>query len=374
MSLSHVLTNVSAALYSINPYLCKIPPRGFDDELCFCDNDADVDVGGYYGSLQSVTNDYSIGNNILCKDLDQEHALSVGSWLLEPQQLAVEGIVGIFICCIILVWLIPKLRKISTNHDEHDASMTTTKQKQQQQQQQQIIQHPTGVPFISLCCLSIMFYYKMSGFKNKMYFLVMPCNMQWILSVLQCYIIPDSYTFTQLCLLQLRITYLFSVVIAIVTPNTGDCTGFGEYEFYWFNHFVLLILPLLYIKANKNVSCYPQSKTTTTTTTSVLAYNTYWWLFSNLIFYIFYFGFVTIMSVYAGLNLNFMLHPPDDHFILKGKSFRLVATALLTFLYIFSRLLCLFVEKKYLTVTTTTNVTTTGSNKQTNEGGTKKYL
>ena len=348
MSLSHVLTNISAALYNINPHLCKIPPRGFDDEPCFCNSGGD-DVDDTFESLESEYN-----NDILCKDIDHEHALSVGSWLLEPKQLVIEGIVGIFICCMILVWLIPKLRKISTN-DDH--AMTTTKQ---QQQQQQIIQHPKGVPMISLLCLCVICSFKVSGFKNKIYYIVMPCNIQWVIAVLQCYIIPDSYSFLQLCLLQLRITYLFSVVIAIVTPNTEDCTGFGEYEFYWFNHCVLLILPLLYIKANKNVSCYPQSKTTTTT--SVLVYNTYWWLFSCLIFYIFYFGFVTIMSVYTGLNLNFMLHPPDDHFVLKGKSFRLVATALLTFLYIFSRLLCLIVEKKYLTVTTPTNI------------GTKKHL
>jgi hypothetical protein len=172
--------------------------------------------------------------------------------------------------------------------------------------------------------------------------MVMPCNMQWVLSVMQCYLVPDSYNFLQFSILQIRLTYLMSVVIAIVTPETDDCIGLGEYEFYWFNHFVLLVLPLAYV-LNGSVSCYSSK----TSQCSTLAYNGYWWLFSCIIFYIFYFGPVTIMAIYTGLNLNFMLHPPNDHFLLKGPNFRLVATASLGFFYTISRLICLNVEKTF---------------------------
>jgi len=329
---SFLLSNIATSLYSINPRLCEIPPRGLADEFCYC------------GSGDDGSDNIS---NVLCQDLDPEHALSVGSWLLTPERIVLEAIVGIVICYILLLWLIHKLREISNFSTQ-----------QQQRQHHQKIKHPKGVRIISLLCLTIICWYKLSGFQNQMYFLVMPCNIQWVLSILQCYLIPDSFTFLQFCILQLRITYIFSVIIAIVTPETGDCTRFGEYEFYWFNHFILLILPLLYIN-NGSISCFPPRKSSydgrPTTTREVLVYNAYWWLFSCLVFYLFYFVPVTIMSVHSGLNLNFMLHPPHDHFILKGESFRLVATTLLAACYIFSRLLCLTVEKKYCMATTTTD-------------------
>jgi hypothetical protein len=62
---------------------------------------------------------------------------------------------------------------------------------------------------------------------------------------------------------------------------------------------------------------------------------------------LFYFIPVTIMAVYSGLNLNFMLHPPQDHFLLQGPWFRLVAVASLAFFFGFSRLLCIAFETYY---------------------------
>jgi len=330
---SYLLSNIAISLYSINPHLCQIPPKGLADEFCYCGSGSDDGSGNT--------------TNILCQDLDHEHALSVGSWLLTPERIVLEAIIGIVICCIMLVWLIHKLRKISN---------FSTQQQQQRQHHHPKIKHPKGVRIISLLCITIICWYKLSGFQNKIFFLVMPCNIQWVLSILQCYILPDSFTFLQFCILQLRITYLFSVIIAIVTPETEDCTQFGEYEFYWLNHLLLLILPLLYIK-NGSTSCFPPKKSSdghSTTTQEVLVYNAYWWLFSCVVFYIFYFGPVTILSLYSGLNLNFMLHPPHDHFILKGESFRLVATTLLAACYICSRLLCLTMEKKMCMATAAT--------------------
>ena len=33
------------------------------------------------------------------------------------------------------------------------------------------------------------------------------------------------------------------------------------------------------------------------------------------------------LSIYSGLNLNFMLHPPTDHIVLTGQYYRLKITA-----------------------------------------------
>ena len=299
---SSLVNNIGDALYNINQSLCNNPPRGLDDEFCYMGPD---------GTEQGA---------ILCKDISYEEATAVGSWMLKPKQIAMEGIVGIFVCSLALTWLIPKLRSISPS---------TIK-----------IQHPKGSPLLSLFCLGMVCFYKLSGYNSKIFYLVMPCNMQWVLSVLQCYLVPDSFTFLQFSILQIRLSYLMSVVIAIATPETDDCIALGEFQFYWINHSVLLLLPLAYIM-NGSVSCYPSKNAQCST----LAYNAYWWLFSCIIFYIFYFGPVTIVAIYTGLNLNFMLHPPHDHFLLKGDIFRLVATASLGFFYIISRFLCLNAEK-----------------------------
>lgn len=302
ITMASVLNTFGSVLHGMNPSMCKIPPRGLDNEFCYMGADG-TEVGA-----------------ILCRDISYEHTTCVGSWMLDPERIVVEGVVGGTICCIALIaWVLPKLRAISPP--------TTT------------IRHPKGSPFLSIFCLGAICYYKIAGFHNKMFYLVMPCNMQWVLSFLQCCVVPESYEYLQYSILQIRLTYLMSVVIAIVTPETDDCTGPGEYEFYWFNHFALLLLPFGYI-TNGSVSCYPSTQSQCST----LAYNAYWWLFSCVVFFLFYFGPVTIMAICTGLNLNFMLHPPHDHFLLKGNNFRLVATASLSTLYIVSRLICLKVE------------------------------
>jgi len=304
IKMSSLLDSIAVTLYNINPSLCDSPPRGLEDEFCYL---------GPNGKKDGA---------ILCRDIPYEHSISVGSWMLEPKKIVIEGIVGISICFLMLIWLIPKLRAISP--------MMKT------------IQHPKGSPLLSLFCLTMILYYKIIGFKNKVFYIVMPCNFQWCLSFLQCYVVPNSYKFMHYSMLQMRLSYLMSVVIAIATPETDDCTAFGEYEFYWINHFLLLLLPLAYIM-NGSVSCYPSESSRC----SILAYNFYWWLFSCICFFIFYFGPVTLIAISTGLNLNFMLHPPNDHFLLKGQNFRIVATASLGFFYAVSRVICLNVEKSF---------------------------
>eukprot|EP00536_Pseudo-nitzschia_multiseries_P016096 jgi/Psemu1/220163/e_gw1.1019.28.1 len=303
---SIVIEYVADALYGLNPSLCKIPPRGSDDEFCYM---------GPNGTEEGA---------ILCGEISYEETTAVGSWMIGPERHATEGIVGGVVSALVLTWLVSRLRAISPS------AIT--------------IRHPRGSRPLSLLCLGMACYYKQAGYKNKIFWLVMPCNMQWILAFLQCFVVPDSYGFLHYSMLQLRLSYLMSVVIAIVTPETDDCTLPGEFEFYWFHHFALLLLPFAYI-LNGSVSCYPSKNARCECST--LAYNTYWWLFSCIVFFLFYFGPVALMAISTGLNLNFMLHPPHDHFLLKGESFRLVATASLGSLYTVSRLICLKAEAAF---------------------------
>lgn len=261
--------------------------------------------------------DGSTHGAILCKNIPYAMRSCVGSWMLHPERHVIEGIFGGFVAMMVAMWLFPRL-KASVPKDH-------------------VIQHPSWAPLCSLICMSIISVYKGFGYPNRFFYFVMPCNMQWVLSVIQCYVIPTSWTVCQHTLLQIRFTYLMSVVIAIVTPETEDCVMFGEYAFYWINHILLLLLPAAYI-SNGSVSCFSP-------TVKAFPLNFYWWLYSCSIFWVFYYGPVTVMAVHSGLNLNFMMHPPMDHFVLKGPNYRLVATAALAAAYVVSRLLCIAYEK-----------------------------
>jgi hypothetical protein len=213
------------------------------------------------------------------------------------------------------------------------------------------IQHPPWARAASIFCFSMMMYYKYSGYPSRMFYMVMPCNMQWTLSVIQSFVIPESWTLSQYTLLQMRLSYIMSVIIAIVTPETDDCILPGEYAFYWFNHILLLLLPAAYV-ANGSVSCFPQHpqqqrNNIKSTSVSTWTFNYLWWLFSCAMFSVFYFIPVTLLAIYSGLNLNFMLHPPHDHFALQGQWFRLVATMMLAVLFGVSRLLVFWMEGSF---------------------------
>lgn len=306
--MSSPLSSASDWLYQLNPSLSKIPPRADDDgEFCFMGPDGSTDGG------------------VLCQDLLYSHATCVGSWLLPPEHHIVEGLLVTIVSLLILAVTVPKLLQILTNRSNIH------------------IQHPPGARLASLFCFSMMMYYKYAGYPTRMYYVTMPCNMQWVLSVIQCFVLPHQWKLAQVFLLQLRLTYLMSVIIAIVTPETDDCILPGEFEFYWFNHILLLILPAAYV-ANGSVSCLRPSQMAGSTSTT-WTYNRLWWQFSCAVFSLFYFIPVTFLAIYSGLNLNFMLHPPHDHFALKGRWFRLVATAMLATLFTLSRALVLGMEK-----------------------------
>jgi TMEM164 family len=333
MSLS-LLSQAAKWLYEVNPTLCKVPPRANDEEYCYMGHGGD-NIGALW-----------------CKDISYAMATCVGSWFLTPQHHIVEGIVVTIAAVLVLIWVTPKL------FDSMDARSLIK------------VQHPPGSHLASLFCFGMIFIYKWFGYPRRIFYLVMPCNMQWVLSFFQCWIIPQSWTRTQYTVLQMRLTYIMSVVIAIVMPETDDCEMPGEYVFYWFNHVLLLWLPYAYM-CNGSVSCFPpppNNKTsdsqTTVTTTSTTTFNLHWWLFSCAVFAVFYFIPVTLMAIYSGLNLNFMLHPPQDHLFLRGQWYRLVTVLLLMVVFAVSRLLVMSVEKASPAgKTKTNNLAATNNNK-----------
>ncbi|KAL3919038.1 MAG: hypothetical protein SGILL_003954 [Bacillariaceae sp.] len=304
-----LLLQASNWLYQLNPTLSEIPPRA--------DNVGEICYMGPGGSKDGA---------ILCQDLLYSHATCVGSWMIPPKHHIVEGILVTLISILILAVAIPKLNGF--------ANTSVLK-----------IRHPPGARLASLFCFGMIMYYKYAGYPGRTYYIVMPCNMQWFLSFAQCFMVPTNWTWAQYTLLQLRLTYLMSVIIAIVTPETDDCILPGEYAFYWFNHLLLLILPAAYVM-NGSVSCIPQQQSDAESASS-WTFNLWWWTYACCVFSVFYFIPVSLLAIYSGLNLNFMLHPPHDHFALNGPWFRLVAVGMLAVLFGFSRAIVYGIERMF---------------------------
>lgn len=111
---------------------------------------------------------------------------------------------------------------------------------------------------------------------------------------------------------------------------------FGEKEFFFFNHMVLPLVPLAYI--------YNGSITLTTRSTS-FATHVQWWGIACCCFAIFYFTLTTVLGVYAGLNLNYMLHPLPGQALLAGKWYRITSIALCAVEFALNRCFSCLVER-----------------------------
>jgi hypothetical protein len=288
--MASILSLLGDALYSLNPSMLPSPPEGLTfgidgpDEVCY-----------------RAPN----GDETMCEDLPPGMAATVGTWYLGPQRYILEGILVFLACLGVIRFFLPRL---STSPSR--------------------VHHPKGVPLVAaFSCLAI-FYYKYFAYVKKVLYFVMPCNMQWLLTVLLCYG-PKKWSPV---ILELQLSYLGGAFVALAGPDLTDITMFGELEFFFFNHGILPFIPLLYLQNGSY------------TTRTSLATHVEWWAISCSFFGIFYFTVVTFMAVLSGQNLNYMLHPPPGQDLCVGDWYRFYSIGLLSILFALSRLLGYVVE------------------------------
>jgi hypothetical protein len=277
-------------VYSLNPSMLPSPPegltfgRGGPDEVCY-----------------RAPN----GDETMCKDLPPGMPGNVGTWYLDPQQHILEGIVVSLACLGVIRFFLPRL--------------ATTPSR---------VHHPKGLPLVAaFSCLAIL-YFKYFAYLKKVLYFVMPCNMQWLLTALLCYG-PKNW---RPVILELQLSYLGGAFVALATPDLSDISMFGEMEFFFFNHGSLPFIPLLYLQNGSY------------TTRTSLATHIEWWAISCAFFGIFYFTVVTILAVFSGLNLNYMLHPPPGQDVCIGEWYRFYSIGMLSLLFALSRLFGYLVE------------------------------
>lgn len=295
--ISEYISFLGEHLRSLNPSMLPKPPDaiGHDEDICFLGPDGDG----------------SPGKVILCGNLPLGMRPNIGAYYLHPDRLVAEGIVVTVVASLLLAILVPIVRASQPKN-------VNTR-----------IQHPKWVPPVTVFCCTMIFIYKLFAYPSKLFFFTMPCNMQWVLTFALVFG-PASW---QKFLLELGVSYLGGAFVALATPDTSDCTMLGEKEFFFANHMVLPFIPLAYISNGSVTMRTPFTK------------HLLWWGISCSCFAIFYFTLVTILSVYSGLNLNYMLHPPPGQGLVSGDWYRIASSGLCMLQFALNRGFAYLVER-----------------------------
>jgi len=159
--------------------------------------------------------------------------------------------------------------------------------------------------------------YKLFGFNGKLFQMLLPCNILWMLALFLSLSPTFNFSASE-TIIQLFMCYVTLPILALLTPDLSDCDMFLEIPFFFLHHICLLIIPVYYI-TTRRVSVLGGCDI------SSLVRNLKYWVLSCAYFALFYFPFVSTLSVWSGINLNYMLSPPPTPGqVLGGINFRLV--------------------------------------------------
>ena len=101
-----------------------------------------------------------------------------------------------------------------------------------------------------------------------------------------------------------------------------DLVLWMEVQFFFFMHYALIAYPIYLIKI-RHISVLPLEHAKDGVVSNFLKI----WILACSYFALFYFGVGVPLSLFSGLNLNYMLHPPPNPGdMVSGPNFRLQST------------------------------------------------
>lgn len=280
--MSVFLSYLAEAFYSLNTSLVDEPPPGTELDVC------------YLG--KQVT---------FCRDLEHGKKFSVGSWYISPMQHAREFCAVTSICLLVLCWTFPILGRY------HPCTNNRLK----------AVRPPFPLKLVVLMAVMVQVYYKAQGYKGKIWFWLMPCNMNWLLLFFISFYPALSWQVSH-TILQMCISFSGLAVVALVSPDVNDLFLPLEVPFFFISHAILAFFPLYFV-VTQQISTLPSQRTAS----AASLYFVSWLLATCSIFGLFYFSVVTPLSIYSGLNLNYMLSPPPNQDIAVGPWYRFVSCA-----------------------------------------------
>lgn len=250
---------------------------------------------------------------VLCQDLPFDMVGSVGSWYLSPQRHLLEYPVLSLLFGILVAKIFPKLKGVSHLPPKS-------------------LRPPRAMRYLIFFIFSLQSRFKFLGYRGKILSMLLPCNFVWFLAMILSFY-PDLDANASNTIIQLWLNFLILPIAALAQPDFSDTVLFGEKEFFYFHHILLVIIPLYFLF----------SKKVTTVEGPLFVSNLHWVLLSGSLFGLVYVTIVTPVSILSGLNLNYMLHPPPG-FPFQGQNYRLWSMASIWSLVALTRCCLVIVE------------------------------
>lgn len=218
--------------------------------------------------------------DVLCSSLMEGHREMVATWYLPPARYAAE----FFICGMLFL-----LTFYLTTRSTPKPRVTKAKP------------HPFRLPLPFGICAGFLYVaqavFKMLGYPGKIWFLLMPCNILLLVTVLLS--LPESVISGKKKRIAAELWQSWQLVVWVVFQegDTRDLTLPFEVEFFWLYHVVLMIVPIYYV-ATKQVSVSLDFSFVKWTLAGIAAFG------------IVYFIVATPLSFLVGININYMTSPP----------------------------------------------------------------
>jgi len=176
-----------------------------------------------------------------------------------------------------------------------------------------------------------------------------PCNLLWALATILFYYPNLSHSTSQM-ILQLWISYIMLPIVALSVPDLADCVLFMEIPFFFLHHICLIMFPVYYVVTGKVSVSFPEGNRGDVDKgfgLLVSAASTFlrYWILSCAYFALLYFTIVTGLSIWSGMNLNYMLSPPPNPGnIVSGMNFRLMSVVCCSSIFMLGRFLMVLLE------------------------------
>lgn len=169
---------------------------------------------------------------------------------------------------------------------------------------------------------------------------LMPCNVNWIMLFVLSYF-PNLSLNASNIIIQLLIPLMGLAVVAVAEPDLSDMVLPFEIPYFFLHHTLLPMFPIYFLCTGKTTTLpLPQSNV------SVIEHFLKWWFLSCTMFGFFFVTIVTPLSLYSGLNLNYMTSPPPgaEEAGVNGENYRLQSAGVCAFVFFIVRIVVTLIE------------------------------
>lgn len=142
-----------------------------------------------------------------------------------------------------------------------------------------------------------------NGSRTKILYMMAPCNFLWLVYWAICYI-PMTARARQIAY-QITVPYLAFPTLAFIAPEEVNLTNWMERPFFYVHHALLVVLAF-HLLRSRRVSMIPKSGDISY---SILKE----WVLAFSFFGIYHSALSVPLSIVFGVNLNYVMSPPNTH-------------------------------------------------------------